>query len=136
MGIGKEDPDVPKLSGPYDQSSIERILGIVDIKGWEYVTEKMAEQLKKNPSYADVLVELMPTEFDHYFDERNDFPRDIGFNLVELLFPYKPLGYLPAMKVVLEISYTAKGHDWVWEKYEEELEWAKKELGLSINDFI
>lgn len=135
-GVGKLEVEVPRIGGSYAYHDHDRFYGVVDVKGWDYVCEKMAEQLKKDPSYAEVLIEQMPTDFDHYFDERSSFPREFGFRLVSLLFPYKPKGYIEAMKVVYEISWSAKGHEWVWEKYQEELEWVEKEANLRSEDFM
>ena len=119
------------ILGPRYQSGLDKLEGIVDIKGWEYVCGKIAEQLKSDPSYAELLVKQMPSELDHYFDERTNFPGEFGFRLTTLLFPYKPSGYISAMKIVYEIATTAKGHEWMWDEYKEELYWIEKEAGLN-----
>ena len=114
----------------------KKLHGVVDVMGWEYVSEKIAKQLKVDPSYAEILVKQMPTYVDGYFGEGDRFQREFGFELVSLLFPYKPEGYIETMKVVLRITQTEEKYYWLWDKYEEELVWVVKELGLDIDDYL
>jgi hypothetical protein len=138
LAIGNIDTevDVPLITKSDDHRVIDKIRSIVDLKGWHYVTERIAEQLKDDPSYAEQLVLAMPLDHNAYFDEMFPFSGVFGFKLVTLLFPYKPMGYITAMKLVYEIACTAKRHEWMWEEMEKELDWIEKEAGLSIDDFI
>jgi hypothetical protein len=135
-GSRETEPKVPRISKRSDWQTIDEIRNVVDLKGWDYVNTKIAEQLKADPSYADKLVLGMPIELDDYFDERFGFLGVLGMKLVLLLFPYKPMGYITAMKVVYEIACTAKGHEWMWDEMKEELDWIEKESNLSLDDFI
>jgi hypothetical protein len=123
--------EIPRITKRNDYRTIDQIQGIVDLKGWDYVTERIMEQLKDDSSYAVELVLAIPLEFNLYFDELNPFFGEFGIKMVALLFPYKPIGYDTAMKMIFEIA-KAKGHEWMWKKMEDELAWIKKEASLSF----
>ncbi|MHA2153290.1 MAG: hypothetical protein ACXAAQ_15040 [Candidatus Thorarchaeota archaeon] len=135
-GVYNAEVEVPRITRRDDYRTLEKISNIVDLKGWDYVTERIMEQLNADSSYAVELVLAMPLDLNLYLDELNPFFGEFALKLVPLLFPYKPMGYVTAMKLVFEIARKAKGHEWMWEKMGDELAWIEKEASLSIDDFI
>jgi hypothetical protein len=125
------DVEIPTITRPDDYDQIRELRAIADIKGWDYVSTKIAEQLERNPSYSDQLVKVMPTSLNRFLSEYADFPQEqLGFMLAKLLFPYKPEGYEAAMKVVWEVVYYAKGYIGRYDELKEELDWIEREASL------